>query len=125
MIMTMKTTTILAMFMIDSTESFLDDDADDFNDDVLIAVMHFLMMMVIMTTTMSDDGGDDNVSSGMIAAMDSAIGSITDLMETRGYLDNMLMIFTTDVSCPLFSVTRISIGTKCLAFLRRRKNCMV
>ena len=74
----------------------------------LIAVMHFLMMTVMMTP-MSDDGGDDNVSSGMIAAMDSAIGNITDLMETRGYFDNMLMIFTTDVSCPLFSVLRIFI----------------
>ena len=39
-----------------------------------------------------------NVSSGMIAALDEAIGNITSLMEQKGYFDNMLMIFTSDVS---------------------------
>ncbi|XP_025085302.1 arylsulfatase B-like [Pomacea canaliculata] len=33
---------------------------------------------------------------GMLAAMDEAIGNITQVLERRGYTDNMLLVFTTD-----------------------------
>ncbi|XP_025085301.1 arylsulfatase B-like [Pomacea canaliculata] len=33
---------------------------------------------------------------GMLAAMDEAIGNITEVLERRGYTDNMLLVFTAD-----------------------------
>ena len=35
--------------------------------------------------------------SGMVAILDEAIGNITNLLENNGYMDNLLLIFTTDV----------------------------
>lgn len=35
---------------------------------------------------------------GMIAALDEAIGNITDALYEQGFMDNALIIFTTDVS---------------------------
>ncbi|XP_025085303.1 arylsulfatase B-like [Pomacea canaliculata] len=32
---------------------------------------------------------------GMLAAMDEAIGNLTKLLEARGYMDNLLLVFTT------------------------------
>lgn len=34
---------------------------------------------------------------GMIAALDEAFGNITSLLDSMGFMDNMLLIFTTDV----------------------------
>lgn len=35
---------------------------------------------------------------GMVAILDEAIGNITGLLDTRGFMENILIIFTTDVS---------------------------
>ena len=34
----------------------------------------------------------------MVAILDEAIGNVTDMLERRGFMDNALVIFTTDVS---------------------------
>lgn len=36
--------------------------------------------------------------SGMVAALDQAVGDITTALEKKGFMDNALLIFTTDVS---------------------------
>lgn len=38
------------------------------------------------------------VFTGMVAVLDEAFGNITSLLSTLGYMDNILLIFTTDVS---------------------------
>ena len=35
--------------------------------------------------------------TGMIAALDEAVGNITDALRDKGFMDNALIIFTTDV----------------------------
>lgn len=44
-------------------------------------------------------------SSGMIAAMDETVGNITDALKQKGFMDNAILVFTTDVSSE--SVTSI------------------
>jgi len=36
--------------------------------------------------------------SGMVSALDEAIGNITDALEDGGFMENALIVFTTDVS---------------------------
>lgn len=41
----------------------------------------------------------------MVAALDEAVGNITDALHNRGFMQNALVIFTTDVSfCKTFSI---------------------
>ena len=35
---------------------------------------------------------------GMVSALDEAVGNITSVLKERGFLDNALIVFTTDVS---------------------------
>ena len=35
---------------------------------------------------------------GMVSAVDEAVGNITTALKERGFMDNALLIFTTDVS---------------------------
>ena len=34
----------------------------------------------------------------MVSALDEAVGNITSVLKERGFLDNALIVFTTDVS---------------------------
>ncbi|KAK7476920.1 hypothetical protein BaRGS_00031859 [Batillaria attramentaria] len=41
------------------------------------------------------------IKCGMVAALDDAFGNVTSLLDTLGYTDNMLLIFTTDNGGPV------------------------
>ena len=38
------------------------------------------------------------VDTGMVSALDEAVGNVTEALKQRGFLDNALIVFTTDVS---------------------------
>ncbi|KAK7089213.1 hypothetical protein V1264_024444 [Littorina saxatilis] len=45
---------------------------------------------------------DRKTKCGMVAIMDEAIGNITQVLEAEGYMDNSLLIFTTDNGGPVW-----------------------
>lgn len=51
-------------------------------------------------------------SPGMVSALDEAVGNITDALRRRGFMNDTLIVFTTDVSG-----TRLTKFTRDAAFL--------
>ena len=47
--------------------------------------------------------------SGMVSALDEAVGNITDALRKRGYMNNSLIVFTSDVSRAKYSHVNIKL----------------